>query len=171
MKGVRIRRAGPADYDAACELYAEGDAPHREHLPHIFRKPRGPARAKEYALQLLTRADVGFFVAESEERLLGMVVVAERSSPDISILVPRRYAQVSDLVVTEAWRRRGVGRALMDRAERWAVQRGLGEVELSVYEFNRGAIALYQDLGYHVSKQTMTKQLDRRGDEPVDPSD
>ena len=41
---LHIREATTTDYEALCMLFDEGDALHREHLPHVFRKPEGPVR-------------------------------------------------------------------------------------------------------------------------------
>jgi ribosomal protein S18 acetylase RimI-like enzyme len=66
---------------------------------------------------------------------------------------------VQELVVAEDSRRRGLGRALMARAHAWAEERGLTDVELSVYAFNGAAIALYEQLGYVVVSHRMARRL------------
>jgi GNAT superfamily N-acetyltransferase len=52
-----------------------------------------------------------------------------------------------------------MGKALMERAERWALERGVSEVELSVWEFNLDAIEFYRELGYATSKRVMHREL------------
>jgi ribosomal protein S18 acetylase RimI-like enzyme len=75
--------------------------------------------------------------------------------------VPRRVAIIDSLVVSEPFRRLGVGRALMDTAEAWAAQHGSAAVELSVFEFNRQAIGFYESLGYETITRRMVKPLGR----------
>ena len=56
-------------------------------------------------------------------------------------------------------RRRGIGTALMERAEAWALERGVDVVELTVYDFNTAARALYDKLGYETRHQQLAKRL------------
>ena len=87
-----------------------------------------------------------------------MLVLICESAPE-RLLVPRYYASIDDLVVRESWRQRGVGRALMARAEQWARERGLETIEFGVWEFNAGAIRFYEQLGYTTLSRTMSKPL------------
>ena len=146
-----IRRASPKDYGGLCGIFAEVDALHREALPHVFREPRGPARTRAYILGVLADEDATILVAQSGEDIVGLVKVNIREALDYSIMVPRRYAEISSLVVKESVRRLGVGRALMEEAHRWARDKGVNQVELTVWEFNQGARIFYEPLGYSVS--------------------
>jgi ribosomal protein S18 acetylase RimI-like enzyme len=47
----------------------------------------------------------------------------------------------------------------MAAAERWAAERGLSEIELSVWEFNQSALAFYQELGYVTERRKMRRVL------------
>jgi len=155
-----IREATQGDYEALCAIFAEADAMHREALPHIFREAAGPARPRDFILKILADKNTALFVAEHEGEIIGLIHVRVRETPDIPILVPRRYAVINDLVVKEKFRRHGVGRALLERAERWALDKGATQVELVVWEFNKGAIAFYEKLGYKTISRRMWKSLD-----------
>ncbi len=69
------------------------------------------------------------------------------------------HAHVSVIAVTRAAEGHGVGRALMEYAERWARERGHTSITLSVFEGNRRAQALYDRLGYAVEMRRMIKLL------------
>ncbi len=156
---ITIRRATAQDYAGLCEIIEEVDALHRDHLPHIFQKPRGPARELEYVLGLLTDRDHGLFVAEVKGRLAGFVHLVIRESHPIPLLVPRRLALVDNLAVKTEFRRSGIGQALMQQAEAWAAAQAATEIDLNVYEFNETALAFYQRLGYETYSRRMTKPL------------
>ena len=54
---------------------------------------------------------------------------------------------IEDLFVLESHRRRGIGRALLARVARLAVERGCGRLEWSVLDWNGPALAFYRRLG------------------------
>ncbi|UCC87873.1 MAG: GNAT family N-acetyltransferase [Anaerolineales bacterium] len=156
---LSIREAVATDYDDLCALFDEEDAPHRENLPRIFQKPRGAVRGRDYVLGLIADEAVGFFVAQVGDRLVGLICVMIRESPEISIFVRRRYTVVNDVVVKEEFRRAGIGRALMEEVHEWAVAEGANSIELNVWEFNQGAIEFYQTLGYETTSRKMSRRL------------
>jgi ribosomal protein S18 acetylase RimI-like enzyme len=69
------------------------------------------------------------------------------------------HAHISVIAVTKEAEGRGVGRAMMHFAERWARDRGHTSVTLSVFEGNRRAQALYERAGYSVEMRRMIKLL------------
>jgi len=156
---LSIREAVASDYDDLCSLFDEGDALHRESLPHVFQKSEGPVREEEYVLGLTSDEAVGLFVAEVGNRIVGLVCVVIRESPAVPILVPRRYAVVDNLVVRESLRRAGIGRALMEKAHAWALAKGADVIELNVWEFNEGAREFYHRLGYETASRKMSRRL------------
>ena len=156
---LHIREATTTDYEALCMLFDEGDALHREHLPQVFRKPEGPVRDREFVLSLIAEEKVGLFVAQAENELAGLICVLVRESPAIPIFVPRRYAVIDNILVRDRFRRRGVGRALVERAHEWAAGQGVKEIELNVWAFNRDAVAFYRRLGYETAALRMTRRL------------
>lgn len=156
-----IREAAASDYDQLCEVLDEVDALHQENLPHVFRKPVGPVRARDYILGLIADETVGFFVAQVADRLAGLIYVAVREAPEVPIFVRRQYAVIDAVVVRETFRRAGIGRALVDRAHNWAAGKGAESIELNVWEFNQEAIAFYRALGYETVSRKMSKRLSR----------
>lgn len=84
------------------------------------------------------------YVAEVDGTLAGYVAVSRG--------LPERQAHVCAVMlgVLPAYRNRGIGRGLLDIAERWAVARGLRRMELSVAAPNRAALRLYLGAGFRI---------------------
>jgi GNAT superfamily N-acetyltransferase len=99
-------------------------------------------------------------VAEREEEIVGFLWGLVRQAPDTPMHVPRRWLLVDMLGVAESHRGQGIGRALMEQAHDWARGQGINEVELTVWEFNRGAIAFYEELGYTAIVRRLWKELE-----------
>jgi GNAT superfamily N-acetyltransferase len=97
--------------------------------------------------RLSERPDQAVFVAEEEGELFGWVHVQEFLS-----LSSDPAGLVTGLVVDPAARRRGLGRALIGRAEDWARARGLASLRLRARIARTGAHAFYQRLGFTPAK-------------------
>ncbi|MGE5585676.1 MAG: N-acetyltransferase family protein [Bacillota bacterium] len=156
---LSIRQATANDFEALCELFEEVEAFHRKALPHVFRKPEGREWIQEAVAAATAGDDAVIFVAESGGRAVGLVHASIGYAPDLPIVVPRRYVMIHDLVVGKDFRRAGIGRALVERVHEWALARDVAEVELNVWEFNKPALALYEEMGYETTRRRMSKRL------------
>lgn len=91
-------------------------------------------------------------VAESEGERVGIVWVGARQDR-------ADLWWVWDLEIDEGFRGRGLGRAAMLAAEAYVKERGVDRLGLNVFGGNAAAIALYDDLGYGVDAQQMSKRI------------
>ena len=160
---THIRKATANDYDNLCELFNEIDTLHRVNLPHIFQKPNGAAREKDYYSGLVADENIGLFVAEMDEKLIGFVHVLVRDTPVFPIIIPQHYAVIDGIGVKSEFQNHGIGKMLMEKAQEWATTNGAVFIELNVYEFNRNAISFYEKLGYQISSRKMRKKIDKAG--------
>jgi len=156
---VNIRPAQAEDYEALCSVLAEADLMHRSALPDLFRVTEGPARDREYIADIIASENSVIMMAEIKGELVGALEARILEAPAIPIMVPRRYAVVDNVVVKQEHRRLGIGRALMDQAHHWAKDRGVSQIELSVYEFNKPALSFYRKLGYRTTSRRLRKTL------------
>ncbi len=157
---IQIRAATSADMDAIQRIYAYGDAVHLAALSEFFRKVDQPARPISYLQEHLDRDDAAIFLAiDDAGDAVGLLHLYHRAVPDLPMLVPRRYAMIEGLVVLPEAQRQGVGSALLRHAERWALSRGIDQVELAVWEFNAGARQFYESQNYGTIRRTMWKPL------------
>lgn len=70
-----------------------------------------------------------------------------------------RYPYIFLLYVHPDYRHRGIGTALMQKAEDWARERGDRQVGLQVFVQNQAALRLYEKLGYQPQSVFMVKQF------------
>lgn len=116
--------------------------------------PSTPAQVAHRFGLLAERPESAVFVAEAEddeaeERVAGFVHVQGRLAVESD---PR--AEIAGLVVEEARRGAGVGRALMAAAEDWAADHGYDEVTLHSNVARERAHHFYQSLGYAITKSS-----------------
>ena len=151
-----IRPATVADFGGVGAVFAEENRFHAALVPHAIRVAE-PVITQEWFEGVLSDPGQALFVAELGEGVAGVLLVALRVSADDPILQPRRYAYVDEIAVLEQYRGRGIGRALMAEAERWALQRGASEIELHVWEANLRAVGFYEGLGYATTRRMMRR--------------
>jgi ribosomal protein S18 acetylase RimI-like enzyme len=71
-----------------------------------------------------------------------------------------RHAHIFLLYVVNEHRRRGIGKALIQYVENWAMARGDRQIGLQVFKSNQPALNLYNQLGYQTQSLWMVKSLD-----------
>lgn len=71
----------------------------------------------------------------------------------------QKQAYVFLLYVAPNHRKKGIGTALMQHAQQWAKQKGYGQMSLQVFEHNRAAMTLYENLGYQSQAKWMSLDL------------
>ncbi len=109
--------------------------------------------AERHLIDLLDDKDALFLVADEGDRVLGFLFATLERVPDDVLPAPR--VEIGYVAVRESHRRKGIGTALVREARRWAGERGTHHVALAVWEFNAGAIQLYERLGFQTVERRM----------------
>ncbi|HEY6584840.1 MAG TPA: GNAT family N-acetyltransferase [Gaiellaceae bacterium] len=97
---------------------------------------------RRYLRALRRYRDAAVFVAEAEDGLVGRLSLGRDPHP------ASRHVADLGLMVAASHRRRGIGRALLDRAIEWAREVGVRKLELHVFPHNEAALALYESVGF-----------------------
>ena len=67
-----------------------------------------------------------------------------------SALFPEPWAELTELYVHPEHRRRGVGSALLEQAEKWAQARGANQMQVRTGEKNEAGKEIYRKHGYSI---------------------
>lgn len=152
-----IRKATMADYEALGAIFEEVDILHRRAMPDVFQSSDGPAHAEDYIASIIDSDDSVVLVAVVKGRVVGAAHVVVRETPDIPIIVPRRFGVIDSIAVRKPLRRKGIGRALLVGVTRWLADKGVHQLELSVYDFNRSALGFYRQQGFRTISRRMQR--------------
>lgn len=159
MNEFTVRLASPGDASALVQLAREvGSEP--EGWLISTSDWRGAGDERRYLRSLRRSRDAAVFVAEAPEGIVGRLSVGRDPHPASS--------HVADLglMVAKSHRRRGIGRALLERTVEWARGTGVTKLELHVFPYNEAAIRLYESFGFR--REGLRERHYRRDGELVD---
>jgi RimJ/RimL family protein N-acetyltransferase len=156
---MRIRRAEPSDAEGLALL---GDAVGSEPEGWLVTTNgwRNVAEERRYLRAIRRYPNAAVFVADDDGLVVGRLSVARDQHP------ASRHVADLGLMVAATHRRRGIGTALLHAAVDWARHSGVRKLELHVFPYNKGAIALYEQFGF--VQEGYRRAHYRRGDEYVD---
>ena len=133
---MELIRGGPGDVSRLAPLF---DA-----YRQFYRQPPDPARAERFLRERLEAGESVIFLALEGDAPAGFVQLY----PSFWSVAACRSWILNDLFVAPAFRGRGVGRALLDRARTHAEETGAGGMSLATQRTNATAQRLYEAMGW-----------------------
>jgi len=159
---VIIRQYQSADEAACRACVAELQDAERQVDPRLR---HGDDMADEYLREMHVRCreHAGtIFVAEHDSRVVGLAMVLARVPFESLDQPPGEYAVVAELVVRDGFRRQGIGRTLLEAAERFAREAKATELRIAVLSKNHPARRLYLSEDFTPYSEVLAKPLSSR---------
>jgi GNAT superfamily N-acetyltransferase len=103
--------------------------------------------------------DSAIFVAELPSGLVGLAEVYVRQDEPNPLRVSRRYGHLQSLIVSAAFRRKGIGAQLLQAAQKWAKEMACTEMRVETWEFERGPLRFYEREHYRTLRRTLVRKL------------
>ncbi len=97
------------------------------------------------------------FVAQQEGKILGMALVYFRFST-----WEGKSLHLEDLIVSQEYRGKGIGKALYNQVMQYAAQEGVSRVEWVVLDWNTNAIDFYKKSGVTFLKDWHLVQMNKK---------
>ncbi len=144
---LHIRRASVADAECLVRLNASVHAEHVQARPDFFRAT-DPRELGEWFRELLAKPATRSWIAEVGEVPAGYVLMREHQREANVFSHQRHWHEIEQIGVELAFRRRGIGEALLRTALAAAAATGAGDVELASWSFNHRAHALFTRCGF-----------------------
>ena len=130
-------------------------------LKRMRRMPEYGESYTERTLQNVAKNNGIIYVAETEGRIVGLVVgiIPVQTKEELLELFPCKRGVVLELIVENGYRGKGVGTLLMEKIEGYFKQKGCSVSGVDVFPPNKDACHLYQKFGYFDRNIWMTKRL------------
>jgi RimJ/RimL family protein N-acetyltransferase len=138
---IAVRRATPSDASA---LVALAEAIAREEEGWILATDgwRSVGDERRYLKAVRDHPDAAVFVADADGRVVARLSLSRDPHP------ASRHVADLGLMVAAPYRRRGVGRRLLEQSLSWARESGVRKLELHVFPWNEPALSLYESFGF-----------------------
>jgi len=159
MKGnvMKFRKADIKDIDELFILFKELMTLHGKEVSNIFKVEIEESMVRNYISDIISKENYNLYVAENE-KIIGVIEVINIMEEN-KMHKNRKYALIDKLVIDEGYRGLGIGNKLIEYAEKEIKSMGIDEVELYVWEFNEGALNLYEKKGYKSICRRMSRTI------------
>ena len=155
---MEIRKLVESDYDQVIELYTQLDEYHVQARPDYFehreKEKIYPKDAFLHNLAYPGSMDLGAF---ADGRLVGFVSATlwEESGMRKDL----KTVCLDNIYVLPEYRRRGIAAKLFGEVESWAREQDAIRLDLHTWDFNKGAIAMYEAMGMMPQRYVFEKKL------------
>lgn len=159
MENLVIRYAKREELESVNKLREQVNEIHVNGRPDIFRADGWPLIEPN----IYTRFDEdssGVIVADIDDEIVGFAVVQYILRPETSFAKARRFYHIEEFGVDENHRRKGIATALIKFAKEDAKKRGFERIELNMWEFNEGALAFYESVGFKTYRRYMESNVE-----------
>ena len=156
---MNIRQATANDSLLLSGLCMDVQQLHAEKLPDIFKIPQREEFAVTYFDEMLADPAVAIYLAEEDGETIGYILCKLFERPETVFTHANRFLIIEHISVRPAARQRGVGFALMDRADRLANDLHITRLQLNSWSFNTTARRLFEKCGFEKTEHRFRRDL------------
>ena len=155
--GLRIRKAIQEDTRAIVELWKELMDFHKERDQHFTRSADGHKRFAEFVSGRMVHETSCVLVAEQQDEIIGYCLATISKYPPVYEY--QEYGAIFDLAITEKYRRKGIGQALVEAALQWFSEQKIRRVEVRIATSNEVSTAFWKKIGFVPYLEVVYKEI------------
>ncbi len=155
---VTVRFAREDELDRVNELRRQVNELHVAGKPEVF-KPGFCDELRNFVHVIFRDPEQRIAVAEQDGIICGFAVLHHINKPENPFMYERDFLDIDEFCVDEAFRRRGVAKAMVSFILDYAKEKGFHRLELNMWSFNRGALAFYEAAGFRTYRRYMEIML------------
>lgn len=157
MDTVVLRPAKSADLSAIVSLWRESMALHGERDATFTPSANGDLVFEQFVADRIDKSEAMVVIAEANGAVVAYGICVLRSRPDF--FEPAQYGLITDIDVSEKWRRHGIGERVLDALCDWLVGRSVKRVEAEAVTANELSIGFWRKRGFEPYYQAMYRAL------------
>ena len=116
-------------------------------------------RDEEFFASIFLSDHQDILVAEQDGKIIGFAHVMILEQKKVPCLKPERVIYLQDLIVTEAFRSRGIGAKLIDACKEYGKETGADFMRTQVFPQNTRGMAFYERAGFSEKMKTIETYL------------
>ncbi len=159
-----VRDASRLDLAALLAINHSVQALHFTARPDQF-KPVDPGSMELWLLQTLENPAARVWVAELDGTVIGSAIATRQERAEGTFVPAQRWWYVDQIGVLPTHHRKGACRALVEHIVAEAKGRGITQIELNSWAFNRDAHAVFRKLGFVPKHVRFELREPRRADD------
>lgn len=149
-----VRYAKREELESVNKIRKQVNEVHAKGRPDVFRED-GWQVIEPLVYKRFDEENSGVIVAAIEEEIVGFAVVQYIVRPESPFKKEQKFFHIEEFGVDENHRRKGIATAIIEFARKDAKERGFHRVELDMWEFNAGALAFYESVGFRTMRRYM----------------
>jgi ribosomal protein S18 acetylase RimI-like enzyme len=153
-----LREANTEDIMVLNEIFREELVYHRGIMPTIF-KLQNNVINDSWLESIIQNENRFMVVAEDNGKIVGCILFRIDTNPDDDIYKIRRFGYIDEMIVNEPFRRRGIGKKLLEHTIKELKSRDIDEVEIDVWEKNTIGQGFYKKHGFKTVRRRMKLDL------------
>jgi ribosomal protein S18 acetylase RimI-like enzyme len=154
-----IRDATLEDAALIASLNGDVQAIHAVGLPHHFKPPVLDQSLIDEFRSMIAKKDCFFLIAEADGVAAGYVFAELMSRQESARVHPDQMLYIHHISVNAEFRRKGLGRSLLEEARKRALSRGITRMALDVWRFNEEARQFFAGYGLETYNEKMWMQI------------
>jgi GNAT superfamily N-acetyltransferase len=143
---MKLRLADPQDAEKLAQVHvAAWQAAYRGLVPDAFLDGFTVEKRTAAFRQSLESHSEETYLLEQDDQPVAILTIGPSRDEELDV---RRVGELWGIYITPAWWRQGIGRRLVQEAERMLQARGCDTIVLWVFEGNADARRFYEAMGY-----------------------
>ena len=154
---MQIRTAAKQDALLLSRLNVHVQRLHAEAYPDVFRYPEEDDFALSFFEMVLDNPAFHIYIAEDPQPA-GYIICKVVHGTGNPFMFARSYLHIDQISVEPDQQGKGIGEALINRADQLAQEEGLPTIDLNSWSFNQDAHAFFHSQGYEIYNVRMWKR-------------
>lgn len=159
MENIVVRYAKREELEAVNKIREQVNELHVNGRPDIFRED-GWQFIEPFLYKRFDEENSGVIVAAIGEKIAGFAVVQSIVKSESPFNKALKYLHIEELGVDENYRHKGIATAIINFAKEEAKEKGFNRLVLDMWEFNEGALAFYENVGFKTFRRYMESYID-----------
>lgn len=115
-------------------------------------------------LEEVNKYDGKCYLAIEDDKAIGLIMGCIRPYDEYDYLDYKcpKLGEITELIVTNKIRSKGIGQKLMNKLEEYFKEVGCEYIIVDVFAYNQSGIIFYNKKGYHNRMHTMIKKFDEK---------